>query len=109
MKEESGEIRINQSFPISDKGGDGEITINNIIKIFADVEWFKEVKFKWGVKSANKPFTLGSPDKLYIRAEISISFCTEDGMLNVTETAANSFSNFYWLFTYLISLRLNTS
>ena len=41
-------------------------------------------------------FTLGSSNKLYIRAYFSISLCTEYGMLNVTENAVCNFSVFYW-------------
>ena len=40
-------------------------------------------------------FTLGSSDKL-IRAKFSISFCTENSMINVTETAVSHFLHFYW-------------
>ena len=34
--------------------------------------------------------------RLYVRTELAISFCTEKGMLNVTETVVCSISEFYW-------------
>ena len=41
-------------------------------------------------------FALGSSDKLHIRAKFSISLCTENSMLNATETAVCNFPDFYW-------------
>ena len=37
---------------------------------------------------------IGSFDNLYVRAEILVSLCTEDGMLNATETAISKLSDF---------------
>ena len=42
--------------------------------------------------------TVGSTVKLYIRVEFAISLCTEEGMLNSTETAVCNLSDFYWCF-----------
>ena len=42
-------------------------------------------------------YTLGSTEKLYIKAEFARSLCTEgeEGMLNATETAACYLFEFY--------------
>ena len=39
--------------------------------------------------------SLGTAEKLYIKIDYSTSRCTEDGMVNATETATCS-SDFYW-------------
>ena len=41
-------------------------------------------------------FTFGSADKLYIMVKFSISLCTEDDILNATETSVCNFSDFCW-------------
>ena len=49
-KDESGEITSNERFPT---GWNGEITVDDIIMIFMDMECFKEVQFKYRVGFAN--------------------------------------------------------
>ena len=39
---------------------------------------------------------LGSAEKLQIRAEFAISLCTDENMLNTSETAVFDLSEFYW-------------
>ena len=48
--------------------------------------------------------SLGSAAKLYIRAEFAISLCTEEGMLNSTETTTCYLSEFYWWSKYCLFL-----
>ena len=47
MKEESQEIGFNAYFPTIGQRTDGQITVNNIIMIFVDMDSFKEVKIKF--------------------------------------------------------------
>ena len=51
LREESGEIRFNENFPSIGQRIDGEMTVNNIIMIFVQMEYFKEVKLKYRVRS----------------------------------------------------------
>ena len=75
---------------------DGNITLNQIP---LDSSYFSRL-YKFLISYWSIPWLLlltpGSAIKLYIRAELTISFCTEEGMLNATEAAKCNSSEFYW-------------
>ena len=48
--------------------------------------------------------SLGSPERLCIRAQFNISLCTEKGILNATETAVCKLSEFYWCSRLLLTM-----
>ena len=58
---------------------------------FSLVNLFNFLQFCWSLF-----LTLGSSDKLCIKTEFFISLCTENGMLNATETTVCTFFHFYW-------------
>ena len=87
---------------------DGKLLLNPIpSNSFFSFSFYKHLSLLfsyWSIpliscNSIGSYFKYESSDKLYKRAHISISLCTEGGMLNkitATETAVCNFSHFYW-------------
>ena len=77
----------------------GNLTLNLISRDssnFSKLYKFLFILFSyWSIPSLLL-LTLGSAEKLYIRAEFAIFLCTKDGMSDATETSACNLSNFYW-------------